>query len=186
MLKAAAIALGLWAAGAGLAWAQASPTATELRAGLEGRWVGALGYRDYQTDRLFELPVRTSIDVVDDGVTAIRRSAFDDGPAGTVWIVSTSLDDPQAGTVTTATFREGREVELLTETVEIVAYEGPQSWTIVYRRVGEDDDAPADIRVTETRAGDELLSVKEVRPLGAGDDAWRFRNQTRLTLQSGG
>lgn len=165
------------------AWAQ--PSAVELRRGLEGEWVGALGYRDYQSDELFELPVRTSIEVEEDGLTQVRRSAFDDGPSGTVWIISTSLDQPDENRVTTATFRAGREPELLSETVSIAAYEDAEHWTLVYSRIGEDDDAPAEIRVTETRDGAELLSVKDVRPVGAGDDAWRFRNQTRLTLQAG-
>lgn len=164
-------------------WAQ--PSAAELRRGLEGDWVGALGYRDYQSDQLFELPVRTSIDVIEDGLTQVRRSAFDDGPSGTVWIVSTSLDQPETNRVTTATFRAGREPELLSETVAVAAYVDAEHWTLVYSQTGEDDDAPAEIRITETRDGPELLSVKEVRPVGTGDDAWRFRNQTRLTLQAG-
>jgi hypothetical protein len=54
-------------------------------------------------------------------------------------------------------------------------------WTIVYRTVGIDGDAPADIRVTETLDGLTLTSVKDVRPVGADDAAWAFRNQTRLT-----
>lgn len=165
--------------------ASAQPSAVELRRGLEGDWVGALGYRDYQSNELFELPVRTSIDVEEDGLTQVRRSAFDDGPSGTVWITSTSLDEPDGSRVTTATFRAGREPELFTETVSVAAYEDPEHWTVVYSRIGEDDDSPAEIRITETRDGTELLSIKDVRPVGAGDDAWRFRNQTRLTLQAG-
>ena len=52
---------------------------------------------------------------------------------------------------------------------------------MVYDSLAEDDDQPAEIRVTETRDGDSLMSVKTVRPVGAEDSAWRFRNQTRLT-----
>lgn len=163
------------------ALAQETPSPTQLRAGLSGQWTGALGYRDYQSDRLFEIPVTTTIEALPDDATIIRRSLFDDGPANPVWITTVSLDDAQAGASTSASYRRGRAPALATETMRVSAWRDDQHWTIVYSETGEDDDAPADIRVTETREGDDLLAVKEVRPVGAGDDAWRFRNQTRLT-----
>ncbi|WP_298097078.1 hypothetical protein [Brevundimonas sp.] len=153
---------------------------TPLR-GTAGRWSGALGYRDYQSDRLFEIPVTTTIVQVADGLTQIRTSLFDDGPDKPVWITTTSLLDEAAGTVTSASYRAGRPVALTTETVRLAAWTDPTHWTLVYESVAEDDDQPAEIRVTETRDGDSLMSVKEVRPVGADDSAWRFRNQTRLT-----
>lgn len=164
-----------------LAFAQQPPSATELRLGLVGRWTGALGYRDYQTNRLFEIPVQTAISTPGDGATLIRQSLFDDGPANPVWITTVSLDDPVTGTTTAASFRAGRPPELSTDRVTVSAYEGPTSWTLVYAQTGEDDGEPADIRVTETRSGDSLTEVKEVRPISTGNDAWRFRNQTQLT-----
>jgi len=154
---------------------------TELRRGLAGSWSGALAYRDYQSDRLFEIPVTTTIEVLPDGVTMIRRSLFDDGPAKPVWITTVSLDDPAAGTSTSATFRAGQSPGLSTETVRLSAYRDPDHWTMTCSETAEDDDRPAEIRITGTRDGNSLLEVKEVRPVGAGDDAWRFRNQTRLT-----
>ena len=164
-----------------VAEAQDAPSATGLRLGLTGQWSGALGYRDYQTDQLFEIPVVTAIRTPGDGATLIRQSLFDDGPDKPVWITTVSLDDPAAGTSTSASFRAGRPAELSTETVEVSAFTDATHWTLTYRQTGEDDDAPADIRITGTRDGDSLLEVKEVRPVGAGDEAWRFRNQTRLT-----
>lgn len=163
------------------ALAQTQPSATELRAGLAGHWSGALGYRDYQSDRLFEIPVQTEIEAVPDAVTIIRRSLFDDGPANPVWITTVSLDDPAANTSTSASYRRGQTPDLSTETMRVAEWRDAAHWTIVYAETGEDNDAPADIRVTETRDGDSLMSIKEVRPVGAGEDAWRFRNQTRLT-----
>lgn len=157
------------------------PSATELRQGLAGTWSGALGYRDYQSDRLFEIPVTTTIEVLPDGVTMIRRSLFDDGPDKPVWITTVSLDDPAAGTTTSATFRAGQTPGLSTETVRLSTWRDPAHWTVTYSETAEDDDQPAEIRVTETRDGDSLMSVKDVRPVGADDSAWRFRNQTRLT-----
>lgn len=77
-----------------------APTPVELQRSLTGRWNGALGYRDYQTNELFEIPVSTTIVQVPDGVTQVRTSLFDDGPANPVWITSVSLHDAAAGTVT--------------------------------------------------------------------------------------
>ena len=164
-----------------VAEAQTAPTAVELRLGLVGRWSGALGYRDYQSDELFEIPVVTTIETPGDGATLIRRSLFNDGPNNPVWITTVSLDDVVAATLTSASFRAGRAPELSTEAVEVAAFIDATHWTLIYRQTGDDDDAPADIRVTETRDGGELVEMKEVRPVGAGDEAWRFRNQTRLT-----
>lgn len=164
-----------------MAVAQTAPSPADLRLGLVGRWTGALGYRDYQSDRLFEIPVQTTFSTPGDGATLIRQSVFDDGPDNPVWITTVSLDDPAAGTMTAASFRAGRTPELSTDAVAVSAYVDPTHWTLVYSRTGEDDDVPADIRVTETRDGDSLVEVKEVRPVGADGDAWRFRNQTRLT-----
>ncbi|WP_157072387.1 hypothetical protein [Brevundimonas bacteroides] len=179
-VKSMLCALALSLATPALAIAQQTPAPTDLRLGLVGRWTGALGYRDYQTDRLFEIPVQTTISTPGDGATLIRQSLFDDGPENPVWITTVSLDDPAASTVMEASYRAGRQPELSTDRVTVSAYNGPTSWTLVYSQTGEDNDEPADIRVTETRSGGDLMSIKEVRPVGAGEDAWRFRNQTRL------
>lgn len=158
-----------------------APSPTELRLGMVGRWSGALGYRDYQSNELFEIPVTTTIATPGDGATLVRQSLFDDGPDKPVWITTVSLDDRTAATSTSASFRAGRAVEPGTDAMVVTAHADATHWTIVYSQTGEDDDEPADIRVTETRDGDAVMEVKEVRPVGAGDDAWRFRNQTRLT-----
>lgn len=164
--------------------AQTSPASlspVDLRRDLAGRWTGALGYRDYQTDELFEIPVTTTIVQIADGVTQIRTSLFDDGPANPVWITSVSLYDATAGTVSSASWRAGRAVEPITERVSVREWRDARRWTLVYDSTAEDGDQPAEVRVTETRDGDSLMSVKTVRPVGADESAWRFRNQTRLT-----
>lgn len=167
-----------------VALAQNPPSATELRLGLVGHWTGSLGYRDYQTNALFEIPVTTTITTPGDRATLVRQSLFDDGPDKPVWITTVSLDDAAAGTVAATSLRAGNTLELITEAVHVAAFGDATHWTLIYSRTGEDNDASADIRITETRAGDTLLEVKEVRPAGSGDDAWRFRNQTRLTRAS--
>lgn len=166
---------------AATASAQTTPSPTELRLGMVGRWSGALGYRDYQSNELFEIPVTTTIATPGDGATLVRQSLFDDGPDKPVWITTVSLDDRAAAISTSASFRAGRTVEPGIEAMGVTAHADATHWTIVYSQTGEDDDEPAEIRVTETRDGDVVTEVKEVRPVGAGEDAWRFRNQTRLT-----
>ena len=172
-------------AGAALAFAlpgaaSAAPTPAELQSQLTGQWVGALGYRDYQSNKLFELLVTTWIEGVPDGATQIRRSQYDEGPKqAPVWIISL-LQWSKDGTLSTATMRAGRDPELISEAAQVASYSAPDKWVIVYSRTGTDGDSPSDIRVTETRTGDELLSVKEVRPAGNRTAPWQFRNQTRL------
>ena len=168
---------------AGTATTQTQPSAAELRAGLAGSWSGALGYRDYQSNELFEIPVTTTITLVADGVTQIRRSLFDDGPDKPVWITTVSLDDPAAGSVTSSSYRAGRAVELTTQAVSVAAYVDPKHWSLIYERIGQDGESEAEIRVTETRDLDELLEIKEVRPVGSNAE-WAYRNQTRLTRVS--
>jgi len=51
---------------------------------------------------------------------------------------------------------------------------------LIYSEQGEDGDTRSDIRITETRDGDSLKEVKEVRPLGDPKADWKFRNQTVL------
>jgi hypothetical protein len=163
----------------------AEVTAAALRAAMAGTWQGALGYRDYESNKLFELPVRTVIVQEADGVTQVRRSRFDEGPGqAPVWITTVSMDDAKAATVSSATFRKGRAVELFTEKAELTRYTGPADWTIRYSRTGQDGGSESDIRITETRSGNTVTAVKEVKPVGAPDSAFAFRNQQRLTLES--
>jgi hypothetical protein len=159
----------------------AAPAPSELEAGLAGQWTGTLGYRDYQSDQLFELPVRTEIRALADGVSVIRYSAFDDGPkTGTVWITTASLFNPATGSVQSVALRKGKPLDLSNERVTVTAYTDRTHWTLTFEEDGSDDDKPAKLRVTETRTGDTLLAVKEVRPLSGGDGKWQFRNQTKL------
>ena len=166
----------------GTAAAAETPTPAALQGGLAGQWRGALGYRDYQTDALFELAVDTEIRALPDGVTVVRVSSFDDGPkVGLVYITTASLYDAKAGTVSAAMLRKGRAAELTVDSVAVTAYSDPAHWTMRYERDGTDGDSPAKIRTTETRDGDTVLAVKDVLPATATDGKWRFRNQLRLT-----
>jgi hypothetical protein len=160
----------------------AAPTPAALESGLAGHWHGALGYRDYQSDKLEEIPVDTEIRVVGDGVSVVRVSTFDDGPkTGSVFITTAAMFDDKAGMMTEVSLRKGRKVETSTDHVTVAAFTDATHWVMRYEQEGQDDDKPAKLRVTETRTGDALLAVKEVLPASATDGVWRFRNQTRLT-----
>lgn len=163
-----------------------TPTPWVLQASLAGKWIGALGYRDYQSNKLFELPVVTDIRAVPDKATVIRVSSFDDGPkTGFVHITSVSLYDDGKAAVATTTLRKGRAVATSTDNVVTVRYTDPEHWVVRYESEGTDDDKPALLRTTETRDGDKVLIVKEVMPKGDLAKGWQFRNQTRLARVPG-
>jgi len=178
-------------AAAGLAWlgllvqAQTGPAAVDLERGLAGTWRGVLQYRDYQSDRLLDLPMRSQIQVGPDQVTITRLSTFDDGPVtGWVYITTTSLfDAPAAGKVTSVMLRKGRAVETWTDDVRVAQHQDGEHWTVVYQQLGQDNRQPAVIRITQTRDGATLSSRKEVKPPEAPDTAFVLRNQTRLTRE---
>lgn len=154
----------------------------KLEQSLKGSWRGALEYRDYQSGTKFELPMTTQIDVSPDNATVTRLSAFDDGPkTGLVYISTISLFDANGSRSTNAIFRKGRAVEVWTDDAQVSSYKDALHWTIVYQRKGNDGDKPAEIRVTQTLNGNELTALKEVKPVGAPDREYLFRNNTRLT-----
>lgn len=156
-----------------------------LESGLVGRWSGALEYRDYQSNRGFKLPVSTVLSIGPDAATLTRLASFDDGPqTGLVHITTVSLFDASGSNLSSAMFRKGRAVESWTEAARVSAYQDALNWTLVYQRRGQDDDKPADIRITQTRRGAELTALKEVKPIDAPDSAYVFRNQTVLRLQA--
>lgn len=177
---AAAFALVL-AVNATPARAADQPKPDALERSLAGHWRGALEYRDYQSNRKFELPMDTRISTGPDNATLTRLTAFDDGPTtGTVWITSVSLFDATGSKTTSATFRKGRAVESWTDEARVTAWQDATHWTVVYQHVGADDAKPAEVRLTQTLAGDVLTTLKEVRPVDGPDGAFAFRNQTRL------
>ena len=162
-------------------------TAPKLEGGMAGSWTGTLFYRDYQTNKVTSLPVKTVITAGIDGVTLIRASTYDDGPrVGAVLITSAALYDLKAGTVTSVSLRRGRPVTVETERVTVVAYTDATHWSVRFEADGEDDDKPAKLRTTQTRDGDRVVSVKEVLPASAVAAGWQFRNRTELRRDTGG
>ena len=153
------------------------------RASMVGNWEGSLNYLDYGANKWFGIPVKTVVEDQGDGVTIIRKSDFDDGPkVGNVRITSVELYDPAAGTVTTGTFRKARPVEVLTYAVRMgETATDATHWTMVEESLGKDDDRPAMFRLTTTRNGNRIETVKQVDFQDDDKSEWLTRNRTRLT-----
>ena len=153
------------------------------RASLAGKWEGSLEYLDYGANKWFGIPVKTLVEDQGDGVTIIRKSDFDDGPkVGNVRITSVELYDPAAGTVSTGTFRKGRAVEVYSYKARMEgAPVDATNWTMVEESIGKDDDRPATLRLTTTRKGDSIETVKQIDFQDDDKAEWITRNRTRLT-----
>ena len=72
-----------------------APGAIEIETTLAGCWTGVLQYRDYQSDRLFDIPLSTKIRAIADGHTFVRESRFDDGPRRQVYITALTQFRPK-------------------------------------------------------------------------------------------
>ena len=155
----------------------------EARSSLVGHWSGKLEYRDYHANKWFGLPVEVEGRDGGDGVTQIRTADYDDGPkAGNVRITTVSMLAADGLHESSATFRKGRTVELQTAALTLAAHRDATHWTLVETIAGTDDDRPATLRLTTTRDGASLVTLKEV---DFSDDAkaeWLARNRTTLKV----
>lgn len=162
--------------------AGAQPTIAGARSSLIGRWEGKLEYRDYQADKWFGLPVRVEVRDGGDGVTLIRTADYEDGPStGTVRITTVSMLAKDGEHESAATFRKGRAVELQTATLKLAEASDSEHWTLVETINGSDDDRPAIIRLTTTRDGRSLITLKEVNFADDAKAEWLTRNRTLLS-----
>ncbi len=153
------------------------------RATMSGNWEGSLEYLDYGANKWFGIPVKTRIEDQGDKATTIRKSDFDDGPTvGNVRITSVELFDAVAGTVTTGTFRKGKEVSVETYTVRLEGIpKDATRWTIIEEVKAQDDNRPAMLRITTVRDGDKVETLKQVDFLDDSKQEWISRNRTKLT-----
>lgn len=161
----------------------AVPDVAAARVSLVGRWQGELAYLDYGANRWFGIPVKTQVLDQGDGATLLRVSDFDDGPkVGNVRITSGELFDAKAGTISVATFRKGRAVEVMAYAASMDPMSRDAThWTMIEETKGSDDDRPATLRLTTVRDGDMLETLKEVDFLDDDKAEWLTRNRTRLT-----
>lgn len=163
---------------------QVSPVDVAVaRATLNGHWEGTLEYLDYSANQWFGIPVKTYIEDQGDNATSIRRSDFDDGPTvGNVRITSVELFDVAAGTVTTGTFRKGKEASITTYAVRMEGIsKDPLRWTMIEEVKADDDDRPAMLRETTMRDGNKIETLKQVDFLDDDKQEWISRNRTKLT-----
>jgi hypothetical protein len=156
------------------------------RASMNGGWEGSLEYLDYGANEWFGIPVNTRIEDQGDGATVIRKSDFDDGPkVGMVRITSVELFDAAAGTVTTGTFRKGKEVSVDSYAVRLDGTpKDATHWTMIEEVKAKDDNRPAMLRLTTVRDGNKLQTLKQVDFLDDDKQEWISRNRTSLTRVS--
>jgi len=170
------------------AMAQPSPVdVATARVSIAGKWEGRLEYLDYGANKWFGIPVTTVVEDQGDGATIIRKSDFDDGPkVGNVRITSVELFDAAAGTITTATFRKTRPVEVFTYNVRMEGTAPDAThWTMVEQSLGRDDDRPAILRLTTVRDGNTIETLKQVDFQDDDKTEWLTRNRTRLKRVGG-
>ena len=164
------------------ATATPAPDISAARASLVGRWQGKLEYRDYQADKWFGLPVKVEVRDGGDSVTLIRTADYDDGPkTGNVRITTVSMLAADGSHESSATFRKGKTVEVETAALKLTAAKDATHWTMTETVTGTDDDRPATIRLTTTRDGGSLVTLKEVDFSGDAKAEWLTRNRTTLT-----
>lgn len=170
----------LLAAAAPAAPAPAIDIAT-ARASLNGSWEGSLEYLDYSANKWFGIPVKTTVEDQGDKATTIRKSDFDDGPTvGNVRITTVELFDPAKGSLAVVAFRKGRDVEVTTYTLRLLSAQDSTHWTMVEETRSKDDNRPATLRLTTTRDGDKIETLKQVDFLDDSKSEWVTRNKTRL------
>ncbi len=157
-------------------------TLAEARASTAGAWEGQLQYLDYQLGEWQGIPVTVTVTLEGDGNTISRRATFDDGPkVGNVFITSLEMLGPDGTTEYSTGFRAGRVPELGTATLTLASATDAAHWTMLALEEGTDDDRPARIRLTTTRDGASLVTLKEVEFLDEPGEQWFSRNRTVLT-----
>ena len=162
--------------------ASQTPDIPLVRSSFIGRWQGKLEYRDYQSNNWFGLPVKIEVRDAGDGVTLIRTADYDDGPkTGNVRITTVSMLSADGQHESSVTFRKGKEVELEAATLRLSGGRDATHWTLVETVEGKDDDRPATIRLTTTRNGASLVTLKEVHFADDAKLSWLSRNRTTLT-----
>ncbi|MBT8485176.1 MAG: hypothetical protein KJO43_06320 [Phycisphaerae bacterium] len=148
--------------------------------GLDGRWRGELGYRDYQSGDWTRLPARMIAEASTTGPYLAQRVEFDD-PGHTVIGREVIAVDVRSKQLATVAFERGvlsQQLFAMTQ-VDITA---PEEWVIVLEADGLDDERPARIRLTQERKGPRLEVTKQVRFVDGDDpEGWLVRN--RLTLE---
>ncbi len=141
---------------------------------LAGDWEGTLAYRDYQSNRREEIPVRVMWTAAGDGGYLTADLVYTD-PGQEVF--AHSVTQPVGGQgVRVTLFRDG-DVEIALR--RVTAFTATDTgWTATYEERGQDDGEPALMRYVETMAEDAYTMRKDVQPEGSDD--FVFRNEVTL------
>ena len=148
----------------------------QARGSLPGSWVGHLEYRDYQSDKLVQIPHARTISLPPDGAYLLAELRFTD-PGYQVY--SAEVTTVSWPTVEQAYASSG-SMELQQFTVTQFQTQG-DGWTAQLDGQGADAGKPALIRLLMTVKGGQLTFEKQVR--GDSDSTYQFRNAVRLTRE---
>lgn len=149
---------------------------------LVGEWDGQLEYLDYSAKEWFGIPARTTVRAGGDGVTFIRTTDFDDGPqTGIVRITTVSMLGVDGATEYTTGFRKGRVPELTVANLRVESYTDAVHWVLVSDGKAMDAGRSATVRLTTTRDGDKVVTLKQVDYDDDDKSEWLDRNRTTLS-----
>lgn len=151
----------------------------EAYAGLSGCWSGALEYRDYQSDGMAEIPVRTCVTAAPNADHIAEAMAFTD-PGFLVYSHSVLQAIDEGDSVRETFFRDGN-IDVREKAVASFD-ETENGFTLRLVHVGLDNEAPAEIQETITVSGDDFVREKAVRPVDS-HEPFAFRNRTRLSRE---
>ena len=147
-----------------------------LNTNFNGRWVGVLEYRDFQTDEQVFLPTWLTLTPGADGLSVNLGYVYDDGPTKTVRESSTLKFAPDAGKATLGSDRD--------KTSETYAVEGLADFVklgrgkLLLTGKGTENDKPVDVRITLTLRRNLYTFRKETRRPG---EEFKFRDAYTFT-----
>ncbi len=170
-------------AGSSLRIAAQAPAAapSDLNAAFLGDWTGQLEYRDYATNERTFLPTWLKITESADHRSLFFSYVYDDGPTKTVREHVGFVLDPAARKATLTDRDEtSSKVKTSVSTYDVSGLDEFRKTgraVLVLTGDGEDNDKPADVRITITLRRNLYTARKEVRAKGSVDDNdYQFRD----------
>ncbi|MEO7038527.1 MAG: hypothetical protein ABI446_01055 [Gemmatimonadaceae bacterium] len=162
--------------------AQAPATApSDLNAAFIGDWTGQLEYRDYTTNERTFLPTWLKITESAEHRSLVFSYVYDDGPTKTVREhVDFVLDPATRKAMLSDRDETSSKVKTSVSTYDVAGldeFRKTGRGVLVLTGDGEDNDKPADVRITITLRRNLYTARKEVRAKGSVDDQdFHFRD----------
>ena len=173
MNPARSIACSLIVFASTLAFAQpAAPV--PLNTNFNGRWIGVLEYRDFQTNSRVFLPTWLTLTPSPDGTGVTLSYIYDDGPTKTVRDTSTL-------TFTAATNKATLTADKNSETYDVAGYPDfvkQGRGVLILTGKGTENNKPVDVRITLTLRRNLYIYQKETRLSG---EEFKFRDAYTFT-----